>query len=134
MLEMLINHLLNTKNKMHELVDAHHAKANVSKDMKAFIALQHIHKLGHGQCHSLTLALHDFTDLPIYLLVDNNGESMHSYLKYKDYSLDAYLLSDESLTISFYESIGNKNGRCGSHPIMVTRKLFLKSFENVCAP
>lgn len=131
---MLLTHLLQTKNQMHALVDKYNASGSTQDDLKELITLQLIHKLGHGQCHALTLALHDYTGLPIYLLVDNEGQPMHSYVRYEQYSLDAYLLTDESITISFYESIGEKNGCEGCHPIMVTRSLFLKYFSEVCAP
>ena len=73
-------------------------------DMNTYVALQLINKLAHGECHSLTLALHDFTGLPIILLVDNSGEAMHSYVQHDSYSLDGYLLSDEEITINSYKS------------------------------
>jgi hypothetical protein len=131
---MLLTHLLTIKNKLHTLVDAYNENPVLPDDMNLFVALQLVHKLGHGQCHALTLALHDFTGLPIYLLVDNNGQPMHSYVKHENYSLDGYLLSDEHITISFYESIGAKNGCSGAHPIMVTHNQFLKYFEDVIKP
>ena len=103
-------------------------------DMNTYVALQLINKLAHGECHSLTLALHDFTGLPIILLVDNSGEAMHSYVQHDSYSLDGYLLSDEEITINSYKSLGERLGLNGAHTIMVTRNLFLSHFKSVCAP
>ena len=66
---MLLTHLLNVMNKLHKLIDAYSENPVLPDDMNLFVAFQLVNKLGHGQCHALTLALHDFNGMPIYLLV-----------------------------------------------------------------
>ncbi len=131
---MLLNRLLTHKNQLHAMVAKFQANPVMPDDMNTYVALQLINKLAHGECHSLTLALHDFTGLPIILLVDNSGEAMHSYVQHDSYSLDGYLLSDEEITINSYKSLGERLGLNGAHTIMVTRNLFLSHFKSVCAP
>ena len=131
---MLLNRLMEHKNQLHDMVAKFQANPVMPDDMNTFVDLQLVHKLAHGECHSLTLALHDFTGLPIVLLVDDSGEPLHSYVQHESHSIDGYLLSDEERTVAFYKCLGEKLGHSGAHPIMVTRNLFLNHFKSICTP
>ncbi len=69
-------------NQLHDLVDA------IMHDDNSADALRAQHLL----IHSLTLALHEKTGLPVYILYDENGGLVHSYIRFDEYALDGYLL------------------------------------------
>ena len=126
---MLMKSLTSTKNKLHQLVSTYQNDSVTPDDIKTYLSFQLINKLAHGQCHSLTLALHDFTGLPITMLVDNSGKPMHSYVTHDGCSLDGYLITDEHITIKFYEKVGNHNGLTGAIPTAVTRNQLVNHFQ-----
>ena len=95
-------------NQLHDLVDANMHDDNSADALRTQHLL--IHSLAHKHCRSLTLALHEKTGLPVYILYDENGGLVHSYLRFDEYALDGYLLSSPERTVARYQLVADVHG------------------------